>query len=62
MIQPVTRTQPLTRIDRDKPCKITSLPINKPKVKQNDWGRPLDYIIILAIIAGIAILNGLIGG
>ncbi len=64
-IERVTRIQPLNQIDkvrRNKSYKIESLPLDKPKVKRNVLGKPMDYIKILIALAVIGLLNGWIGG
>ena len=42
--------------------KIESVLVDKPVVKRYDFGKPMDYVIIIAVLVGIGLLNGLIGG
>jgi len=61
----VSRIHPLTKIDkvrRDKPYKIESVPINKPVVEESVWGRPWHYVVIVAVLVGICLIGGWIGG
>jgi len=47
---------------KSKRIKITELPINEPVVEESVWGRPWHYVVIIAVLVGIGLLNGLIGG
>jgi hypothetical protein len=42
--------------------KIESVLVDKPVVKRYDFGKPMDYVIIIAVLVVIGLLNGWIGG
>ena len=42
--------------------KIESVPVDKSVVEESVWGKPMDYVIIIAVLVGICLVGGLIGG
>lgn len=62
MIQPVTRIQPTPRINRTTPHKITALPPRTATVRRRTlWQIVSPYLIIVAFIFAVSLLNGIIG-
>ena len=65
-VERVSRIQPLTRMDklhRDKPFKITALPLDSPKVKRENktWSKLSPWLISVGFVLFVMLMNGLIG-